>query len=65
MTRSRHASSTKRPTAIKRSQPVGSSVVPPSALAPGETPTPKANEPESVWPSTRLTVVQSTSYTPG
>ena len=65
MTRSRLVSSTRCPTAIRRPQPFGASVVPLTAPAPGETPTPNRNEPESVCPSTRLTVVQSTSYTPG
>src|SRR6266508_4909036 len=60
----RPTSSTSRPTETRRSRPVGSSVVPPSAPAPGGTPTPNRNEPDSVWPSTTLTVVQETSYTP-
>ena len=57
-------SSMARAIEISRSVVRGDVETPPVS-APTGTPTPNANDPDKVWPSRRLTVVQETRYSPG
>ena len=57
-------SSTARAIEISRSVARGDVERPPVSALTG-TPTPNANDPDNVWPSRRLTVVQETRYSPG